>query len=55
MRLSADSDRGDLISWMQWNDPNGSHTDTEAAAEDVDPYTLETAWDALGDMVAQSR
>lgn len=52
--LSASSSRTDVVRWMQWNDPNGCHTDDRARAEDFDPYTEETAWDALAEMIKES-
>lgn len=50
-RLTADSTREALIAWLQWNDPNGCHTDALAEVEGIDPYTTETAWDALREMI----
>ncbi len=51
-RLTADSDRETVIAWLQWNDPNGCHTDALARAEGFDPYTHERAWEALADMLS---
>lgn len=49
--LSAESSREDLCEWLQWCDPNGSHTDRAVAAEqDMDPYDLDGAWEALAAM-----
>lgn len=50
--LTAASDRESVIAWLQWNDPNGCHTDALARAEDFDPYTDAAAWEALADMLA---
>lgn len=50
-RLTATSSREDVIRWLQWNDPNGAHTDSLAQAEDIDPYTADEAWDALAQML----
>jgi len=33
----------DLISWLKWNDPNGSYSDEEAESEGMDPLGLEDA------------
>ena len=52
--LSASSSRSTLITWLQKVDPNGIHTDALARLDDVDPYTLETAWDAVADMIKGS-
>lgn len=49
--LSDTSSRLDVVAWLQWCDPNGSHTDAAAAADDRDPYTLSEAWEALADML----
>lgn len=45
--LSAKSPRADVVRWLQWNDPNGSHTDAQARREGGAPYTAAGAWDAL--------
>jgi len=49
--LEETSTRETLIAWLQWCDPNGSHTDELAAKEEADPYTLATAWDAIAEML----
>lgn len=49
--LSPDSAREDVVAWMQWNDPNGVHTDELAIGEGFDPYTVEGAWRALAEML----
>lgn len=46
--------RGAVISWLQEVDPNGCHTDELAAAEDQDPYTLETARAAAVELVREN-
>lgn len=51
-RLRPESAREDVIAWLQWNDPNGVHTDALATAEDIEPYTLDGAWEALAEMFA---
>lgn len=48
--LTAASSRQDVAAWLQWNDPNGCHTDALAVAEGLDPYTDDTVWDALSEM-----
>jgi len=40
--------------WLQWNDPNGAHTEELALKEDIEPYDEEGAWEALLDMVASN-
>lgn len=52
--LRAESTRETLTEWLQWCDPNGSHTDDLAIAESCDPYTLERAWDAIAEMLADT-
>jgi hypothetical protein len=52
-RVYAESPRETVAAWLQWCDPNGCHTDSRALAEDLDPYTLDTAWEALGAMVTE--
>ena len=52
--LAETSKREDVIRWLQWCDPNGCHTDELAKAEDCDPYTAETAWDALAGMIIEA-
>lgn len=52
--LTGASDRETLIAWLQWNDPNGCHTDALAAVEGFEPYTLDRAWEAVADMVADA-
>jgi hypothetical protein len=39
--------REDLIAWLRWNDPNGSYTDEDAAAEDMEPLDVESAVDLI--------
>lgn len=46
-RLTALSTAEQVASWLQWNDPNGCHTADRAGVEGFDPYTDETAWEAL--------
>ena len=46
-RLHVDSSRQTLIRWLCWNDPNGCYTDEATAVEDIDPTTLETAWELI--------
>jgi hypothetical protein len=38
--------------WLQWSDPNGSHTKELCEAEGIEPYDEETSWEALIEMVA---
>lgn len=51
-RLSADSARCDVVSWLQWCDPNGSHIDDAALADRCEPYTEARAWEAIAAMLA---
>lgn len=53
-RLTADSNPETVARWLQWCDPNGSHTRELALAEDFDPYDHDRAWDALADMLADA-
>jgi len=50
--LRPDSDADTIAEWLQWNDPNGAHTAELALAEDMDPYDLDSAWEALEQMLA---
>jgi hypothetical protein len=50
--ISVDTPRAALCAALQACDPNGCHTDALAIAEDFDPYTLEGAWEALAEIVA---
>lgn len=52
--LRADSDAETVAHWLQWCDPNGSHTRELALADDLDPYDHDRAWDALADMLADA-
>lgn len=49
--LSAQTSRDVLIDWLVWADPNGAHTDAQVAVEDIEPYTLVTAWTAVEQML----
>lgn len=49
--LHADSSRRMLVEWLQACDPNGCHTDERARREGFEPYTIESAWNAIADMV----
>lgn len=51
--LAPDSPRTTVCAWLQWCDPNGSHTDAVARANGHEPYTLDEAWDALAEMVTR--
>lgn len=50
--LSEASDLVDLCAWLQWNDPNGSHTAALAQADDIEPHDLASAWGAIAEQVA---
>lgn len=39
--------REELIAWLRWADPNGSYTDEDASAEDMDPLDVESAVDLI--------
>ncbi len=45
--LSVASDPETIARWLQWNDPNGSHTAELAAADGCDPYDASRAWAEL--------
>lgn len=53
--LTVDSDASTVADWLQWNDPNGVHSDTavEAApeSEGAERYTLDYAWETLASML----
>lgn len=49
--LTATSSRLDLIRWLTWNDPHGSYTDSDCAAEGMDPLTTSEAWDLVASAV----
>ena len=42
------TDRGSLIRWLCWNDPNGTYTDCACAAEGIELLTLEEALEIYG-------
>lgn len=50
--LTAYSDANAIANWLQWNDPNGSHSAAWAERDGFDPYDLGTAWDVLATMLA---
>lgn len=45
--LDAGSSRERVLAWLQWNDRNGCYLDALAIAEDLDPVTLDEAWDMI--------
>lgn len=49
--LTATSSREDLIRWLAWNDRNGCYTDSDCAAEGMDPLTTREAWDLVASAV----
>lgn len=51
--LTEGSSREALLRWLAWNDPNGTYADADCAAEDLDPLTLEEAWDAVRDQAVE--
>lgn len=53
--LNKASTRETIVRWLQWNDPNGTHLDDLAEQEQLEPYTLDEAWDALLLMVEMNR
>lgn len=50
-KLTESSSREEVVDWLQWNDPNGSHTDELADREDFDRYTEARAWKTLDEMI----
>lgn len=52
--LTEDSNRDTLTVWLQTNDPNGCYTDDLAEGDGFDPLTLDGAWTALSDIVADA-
>lgn len=53
-RLTVESSRETLTHWLQWCDPNGSHTDARAIADDCDAHDVDGAWEAIAAMVRDS-
>lgn len=47
--VTATSSAEQIARWLQWNDPNGSHTADLAVADGGEPYTIAGAWAALAD------
>lgn len=45
--LSLKSSVEEIAEWLQWCDPNGSHTSDLAIADDCNPYDDESIWEAL--------
>lgn len=52
--LSVESSLETLCLWLQWCDPNGCHSLEACEAEDTHPHTIESAWDALAEMLEES-
>lgn len=44
-----------IISWLDWNDPNGIWTDEDAIAEGYEPFTKESAKEYLIKMLSRNR
>lgn len=51
--LTELSDAPTIARWLQWCDPNGCHTEALATIEGCEPYTVESAWEALESMIRQ--
>ena len=49
--LLRDGTREQLISWLRWNDPNGSYTDCDLQADDQPPLTLDKARSLVRDQI----
>lgn len=45
--LTVDSSVHVLCRWLEWCDPNGCHTADATAKEDLEPYDLDSAWEAI--------
>lgn len=51
--LTVNSARDVVCDWLQWCDPNGSHTDALADADRCDRHDLDSAWDSVADMATE--
>lgn len=49
--LTLASNAEHIASWLQWCDPNGCHTASNAKANNMPPYDLDGAWEALESML----
>ena len=45
--LTVDSSVHVLCRWLEWCDPNGCHTADACNVEDIEPYDLNDAWEAI--------
>ena len=51
--LLANGTREDLIEWLVWNDPNGTYTDEDSAAEGLAALARERAAEIMRDQLAR--
>lgn len=52
--LLHDGTRAQLISWLRWNDPNGSYTDRDLQADGHPPLTLDEARSLVRDQIERA-
>lgn len=50
--LTADIGAETIAQWLQWCDPNGCHTAAQGLLDGFEPHTVETAWEALAEMLS---
>lgn len=54
-RLLRDGSREEVIEWLCWNDPNGTYTDVDSAAEDCPPLSIDQARQIMSDQIERER
>lgn len=47
LRIICKGTRDDIVAWLKWNDPNGTYTDEDSAAEGIDPIGYDSARDTM--------
>lgn len=50
--LTADATRGEVLAWLEWNDPDGMYTDSALRGEST-PMPLGAAWAHVNDQYAE--
>jgi hypothetical protein len=52
--LLSHGTREQIIQWLVWNDPNGTYTDRDSEADEMEPITIEEARRIMRKQITES-